>query len=578
MEAAGEAPQAGWRGHSDTETLIELIAHKGLEAALDRCVGMFALALWDRETRQLALARDRFGEKPLYYGWAGSAFLFASELKAFARFPGFEPEIDRHSVALYAARNYIPAPRSVYRGFFKLQPGCILRASVGCEPQSEPPPVGVTTGGVSISRYWSYRDVVEAGAADPIGEERDAVDGLEAVLAEAVKSQSIADVPVGAFLSGGVDSSTIVALYQKYSALPVKTYTVGFEEAAFDESTDARRVAAYFGTDHHEQIVTARETREVIPLLPTIYDEPFGDSSQIPTYLVSRFAREDVTVALSGDGGDELFGGYNRYFVTARLWSTLKRVPAPLRAAAAIPLRLVPSAAWDGVANFAMAGRAPPYFGSKAQRAVRGLAAARSLDELFAGLLDEWRGDGTPVIGGEGALASYPIDLDAGVKDDICRLMYGDAISYLPDDILCKVDRATMAVSLEGHAPYLDHRVAAFAARIPIAMKIRGATGKHILRQLLYREAPRELFDRPKAGFGVPVGEWIKGPLREWAEGLLDPARLKAEGWFDPAPIARRWRDHLAGRRDSSSALWSILMFQAWLDAEKGAGVSAAHH
>jgi len=577
MDGAGQAPEGGWRGHSDTETLLELIAHQGLEGALGRCAGMFALALWDRQERQLQLARDRFGEKPLYYGWAGTSFLFASELKAFARYPGFDPAIDRHALALFAARNYVPAPRSIYRGFFKLEPGCILTAEPGCAPRTEAPAVGSSESGVSIARYWSYRDVVEAGLANPIAGEADAVDGLEEVLARAVKSQSIADVPVGAFLSGGVDSSAVVALYQKYSTLPVKTYTIGFEEAAFDESADARRVAAHFGTEHHEQVVTAPAARDVIPLLPAIYDEPFADPSQIPTFLVSRFARRDVTVALSGDGGDELFGGYNRYIVTARLWEKLKRVPSPVRAAAAAMLGGIGPGAWDRLANIAMAGRAPPYFGAKAQRALRGIAGARSIEDLIAGLLDEWAGGGSPVLGEDrGSLAA----LDPGPRgaSDIEKLMYADALGYLPGDILCKVDRATMAASLEGHAPYLDHRVATFAARIPVAMKVRGGTGKHVLRQLLYREAPPALFDRPKAGFTVPVGEWIKGPMRDCAEALLDPTRLKAQGWFDPGRVAERWRDHLSGRRDSAAALWSVLMFQAWLEARGAEGVAAAHH
>ena len=568
LESMGAVPEGGWRGHSDTETLIEAIATLGLGPTLERCVGMFAFALWDRQDRTLHLVRDRFGEKPLYYGWAGSDFVFASELKAIRMHPKFDGAIDRRAVSLFAARTYIPAPFSIYRGIFKLEPGCILQLDVGAAPKplTEAPPVGFRSGGLSVSRYWSYRDLLREGQQNPIEDEAEAVEQLEHVLARAVRSQSIADVPVGAFLSGGIDSSTIVALYQKYSTQKVRTFTIGFNEERFNEADHARAVARHFGTEHHERILTAREAQEVIPKLPYMYDEPFADSSQIPTFLVSRLAREHVKVALSGDAGDELFGGYNRYFKAGRAWSMLRLLPAPFRVAASASLVQVPAAAWDRLGSWAGGRRLPPHFGMKVQKALRTVTGARNLDEIFTNFLDEWAGDRPPVIGSEGLNAHCPFDLNLGPgAPDVLRMMYCDAVSYLPDDILCKVDRASMAVSLEAHVPYLDHRVAAVAAHIPIEMKIRGRSGKHILRKLLYREAPRDLFDRPKAGFGVPVGEWIRGPLRDWAEDLLDPAPMRAEGWFDPDVVAARWHEHRSGKRYSNEALWGVLMFQAWI-------------
>ena len=565
LEQAGEAPEEGWRGHCDTETFLEAIAAWGLERALDRSVGMFAFALWDRERRTLRLVRDRFGEKPLYYGWAGKDFLFASEIKALRTHPDFKPEIDRRALGLFAARNYVPAPLSIYRRVFKLEPACILTVVPGAPPREEPVQASSRSDGVSVEQYWSYRDVLRAGLADPIETEADAIEELERCLARAVESQSLADVPVGAFLSGGIDSSSVVALYQKYSPQKVRTFTIGFNEAAFNEANFAREVAAHLGTEHHERVVTAAEARDVIPALPQIYDEPFADPSQIPTYLVSGFAREQVKVALSGDAGDELFGGYNRYLATARVWGLLKRFPAPLRSAIAAPLGSFPAGAWERIGRAVSGGRVPPYFGVKARKSLRTIAHARRLDDVFTAFLDEWVEDGSPVrMYRRDEVGRFDLDVSDSAPDAL-RMMYCDAVSYLPDDILCKVDRASMAVSLEVHCPFLDHRVAELAARIPVGMKIRGGTGKHVLREVLYREAPRQLFERPKTGFGIPVGEWIKGPLRDWAEVLLDPQRIAADGWFDSALVERRWRQHLTGERDSTNALWSILMFQAWL-------------
>ncbi|HEX8841513.1 MAG TPA: asparagine synthase (glutamine-hydrolyzing) [Sphingomicrobium sp.] len=576
LEQRGGVPEGGWRGHSDTEALVEAISHWGLKPTLDRCVGQFAFALWDRRERRLSLVRDRFGEKPLYYGWAGDDFLFASELKAIRLHPNFSGAIDRRALRLFAARTYIPAPLSIYRGIYKLQPGCILELSRETRAPADAP-TPESSEGLSLTRYWSYRDVLREGLRNPIEDESEAIGELERVLARAVESQSLADVPVGAFLSGGIDSSAVVALYQKYSATPVRTFTIGFAEEAFNEADHARAVARHFRTEHHEQIVTAREAQDVIPKLPQLYDEPFADSSQIPTYLVSRFARQQVKVALSGDGGDELFGGYNRYFGTARLWSRLKLLPAPVRAAAAASGGLVPAAAWDRLGK-AMSGKElPPFFGVKVRKSLKTVAAARNLEDLFASFIDEWPAGGSPVLGDEGDLEACSFDLDLGEEaPDALRMMYCDAASYLPDDILCKVDRASMAASLEAHAPYLDHRVAELAARIPLSMKIEGNRGKLILKKLLFREAPPELFERPKSGFAIPVGEWIKGPLRDWAEDLLDPAAMRTEGWFDPNAVARRWKEHLSGKQDSTAALWAVLTFQAWLREQRVETAAAA--
>jgi asparagine synthase (glutamine-hydrolysing) len=567
LDDAGAVPQGGWQGHSDTEVLLQAIETWGLEATLGRCAGMFAFALWDRSQRVLSLVRDRFGEKPLYYGWAGRDLVFASELKAIRAHPRFDGEIDRGALRLYASRSYIPAPLSIYKRLFKLPPGCILRFTLDAArtPLDQPP---------QPTRYWSYRDVVRSGLADPIRDETEALDALERTLSLAIGQQAMADVPVGAFLSGGIDSSTIVALYQKHSSIPVRTFSIGFEEAAFNEADDAKAVARHLGTVHHEHYVSADEARDVIPFLPAIHDEPFGDSSQIPTHLVSQFARGQVTVALTGDGGDELFGGYSRHFTAPRLWSQLRRVPRPLRAFAGSSLGHVPSHVWSRAGQW-MPGGHQVNFGSKFQKALRVAATADSFDDIYLGFLDEWSFGRSPVIGG--ADAGLPLDLDVGDgAPDSLRMMYCDAVSYLPGDILCKVDRAAMAVSLETRLPFLDHRVAALAARIPLSMKIGESRGKLIVRRLLDRHVPRRLVERPKAGFAVPVGEWIKGPLRDWAESLLDPGAMRAAGWVDPDVVLPRWREHLSGRRDSTAAIWTILMFQAWARDQQAARAVAA--
>lgn len=564
LEGKGLVPVEGWRGHSDTETLVAAISAWGLEPAVERAVGMFAFALWDRHERVLKLVRDRFGEKPLYYGWTGPDFVFASELKAIRLHPAFTGEIDRPALREFAARTYIPAPKSIYRGIFKLEPGCILtvRPSKELVPTTSAPVVGEASHGLSLKRYWSYRQVVHEGLDSPLNDPREALEQLEQTLGRAVRDQLVADVPVGAFLSGGIDSSSIVALYQKYSSTAVHTFTIGFEEEGFDEARHAKEVAAHFGTVHHEHYVSVEEAKSVIAMLPTMYDEPFADSSQIPTHLVSRFAREHVTVALTGDGGDELFGGYNRHMLAPRAWHRVRRVPRPVRAMIGGSLGRVPSGIWSGVAT--MLGRdVAPNFGSKVQKGLRISSSAGSLNDIYESFLDEWSNERSPVLGAPGGPSPFEFDLGRNAPDAV-KMMACDAVTYLPDDILCKVDRAGMAVSLETRVPFLDHRVAALAARIPVDMKIRHGVGKKILRDLLYQEAPEALFNRPKSGFGVPVGEWIKGPMRDWAEDLLDSRAMAQQGYFDPAIVHRRWRDHLSGRRDSTPAIWAVLMFQAW--------------
>jgi asparagine synthase (glutamine-hydrolysing) len=574
LEDAGHAP--AWRGHSDTETLLAGIAAWGLEPTLQRCVGMFAMALWDRQSRTLQLARDRFGEKPLYYGCVGQgserALVFGSELKALKAYPGFAASVCREALAQYMRYMYVPAPRSIYQGIFKLEPGCLLTVQ-GAPPEAAPvQPLrpGQTHGSVTLKRWWALADAVVAGANNLIVDEAEALRLLEEQLTSAVRLQSLADVPLGAFLSGGVDSSTIVALMQAQSSRPVKTFTIGFDQAGFDESPHALAVARHLGTEHEEMRVTAAMAQAVIPELPDMYDEPFADSSQIPMHLVCKAARQQVTVALSGDAGDELFGGYNRYFWGPRIWRRLGGVPYPLRQALSSGLAALPAGGWDALARPLDVVRP----GEKLHKLARALRGAHDFDGLYRNLLSEWQSPAALVLGEHGKPVHEPASLlddplpTSGSETAALRMMYRDSMSYLPDDILCKVGRAAMAVSLETRVPFLDHRVAELAWRLPLHMKIRGNQGKWALRQVLYKYVPRELIERPKAGFAIPVGEWLRGPLRDWAEALLAERRLQAEGYFSPAPIRAKWAEHLSGRFDHTPSLWAVLMFQAWLERQ----------
>ena len=543
-----------WRGHSDTEVMLAAIAHWGVETALTHFVGMFAFALWDRRDRTLHLARDRFGEKPLYYGRMGNALLFGSELKALLRHPAWRGEIDRNALALYMRHNHIPAPYSIYKGVYKLPPGTVLTLDAESWGEGVPHP------------YWSARKMMEAGTAHPFaGSESEAVTSLDGLLRSAILGQMAADVPLGAFLSGGVDSSLVVALMQAQSSRPVKTFTIGFSEAQYNEAEHASAVARHLGTQHTELYVTPSDARDVIPQLAEIYDEPFADSSQIPTFLVAQLARQHVTVSLSGDGGDELFGGYNRYLWAERIWRKMRFVPRPGRVLLAHALTALPPRTWDWLFQFAPSGLRQRTPGDKLHKLATVLPSA-SPEQIYLNLVSQWHKPAAVVLGSYEPLTVLTDPARrAALPGFIQRMMYLDAVSYLPDDILVKVDRAAMAVSLESRTPLLDHRVAEFAWRLPLSMKIRAGQGKWPLRQVLCRYVPASLIERPKTGFGVPVGAWLRGPLINWAEDLLDETRLREEGFFDPALIQRKWKEHLSGRRNWQNCLWNVLMFQEWL-------------
>ncbi|MFC5579850.1 asparagine synthase (glutamine-hydrolyzing) [Rhodanobacter terrae] len=555
--AEGAAP--AWRGHSDTETLLACFVAWGVERALQASVGMFAFALWDRQQRALTLARDRMGEKPLYYGWQDDTLLFGSELKALKAHAAFHADIDRDALALLLRHDCIPAPHAIYHGVFKLRPGHLLRISADAPRDVQPVP------------YWRYNDAVSAGLRNPLHvTDAEATDALEAQLSASVEAQMLADVPLGAFLSGGIDSSTIVALMQARSARPIKTFTMGFGENGYDEAVHAKSVAAHLGTEHTELYVRPEDALAVIPRLPTIFCEPFGDSSQIPTFLISQLTRRQVTVALSGDGGDELFGGYNRYLGARTAWERMQRLPWFARQAGAGALRAMSPAAWNRWFE-----RVKPLLPKRWRLATPGDKAQKLADVLtlssghafFLNLASQWKDPGSVVIGAHEPVTLLTDPAAWPHTDNLAHWMMAmDAQSYLPDDILVKVDRAAMANSLETRVPMLDHRVVELAWRIPLHQKIRGGEGKWLLRQVLYRHVPRELIERPKMGFGIPLDSWLRGPLRDWAEALLDEDRLHREGYFHPAPIRQKWKEHLSGRHNWQHRLWTVLMFQAWLE------------
>ncbi|MBJ6978100.1 asparagine synthase (glutamine-hydrolyzing) [Luteimonas sp. MC1895] len=554
----GESRAPAWRGHSDTETLLACIEAWGLERTLQASVGMFAIALWDRSERALTLARDRMGEKPLYYGWQGGTFLFGSELKALAAHPAFSASVDRGALALLLRHNYIPAPYSIYQGIQKLPTGSWLRLEAG---QRELEPVA----------WWSLVDVAERGTAHGFqGTEVEAIDALEGYLGKAVRGQMVADVPLGALLSGGIDSTVIAALMQVASSRPVRTFTIGFEERQYDEAAHARAVAAHLGTDHTELRLAGSDALALVPRMPAMYDEPFADSSQLPTHLVMALARQHVTVALSGDAGDELFGGYNRYVMGPRTWDRIRRIPPGLRGTFGSLLTALPATTmnrWLG-SLAGHVGIALP--GDKAHKLASALTGVRGLDDLYVALVSGgWRDPGAMVIGG----TMPPNLLDDRARwpqldDPVARMMALDSMTYLPDDILVKVDRASMAASLETRAPFLDRDVIEFAWSLPMHMKLRDGNGKWLLRQLLDRHVPRTLLERPKMGFGIPLDQWLRGPLREWAETLLAEDRLKREGYLDPAPIRATWLRHQRGEASFGHRLWAVLMFQAWLEQQ----------
>ncbi len=549
LAAAGAAP--AWRGRSDTEVMLAAIEAWGLEGALERFVGMFAFALWDTNERTLALVRDRLGIKPMYWATTPHGLCFGSELKALRRFPGFSTEVDRGSLAQYLGTYCVPAPRTIYRGASKLEPGTVARF----RSEADAP---------AVTRFWSAADVARAGLAHPFGgTDQDAVDELDRLLREAVALRMISDVPLGAFLSGGIDSSTVVAAMQAQSTQPVHTFSIENEDPAYDESAASRAVAAHLGTRHTPLTVTARDTLDVIPRLPTMYDEPFADSSQIPTFLVSRLARRSVTVALSGDGGDELFGGYNRHVWGPRVWAWQQRIPRGLRRLLARSMQGVPPETVDRV--FARGGRLLPALrvpGFKLHK-LGSVLALDSPEEMHATLAGHWQPEDRVLLEGAVGRASHHDALDSPLVAE--RMMLRDLVTYLPDDILTKVDRASMAVSLEARVPLLDHRLVAFAWSLPLRLKVRGTTGKWILREVLKRYVPAGIVSGPKMGFGVPIADWLRGPLRGWAEALIEPARLRREGFFSADVVQQRWREFVEQKKPWHNHMWDVLTFQAWL-------------
>lgn len=540
-----------WRGHSDTETLLAAIEQWGLKLTLQKAIGMFALALWDSKARSLQLARDRFGEKPLYYGWQQQQFLFGSQLNALRAHPAFAPEIDRNALTLLLRHNYIPAPYSIYQHIFKLQPGTILTLDANQQQQLE--------------TYWCAKTVMsQATQVTATGSTEQLLADTEAVLKAAVGRQMVADVPLGAFLSGGVDSSLIVALMQAQTQTPVKTFSIGFADPRFNEAEFAKAVAKHLGTEHTELYVSEQDVLAVVPKLAEIYDEPFSDSSQIPTYLVSKIARQHVTVALSGDAGDELFCGYNRYILTARLWGKLSKVPTPLRRLAAKFLTAVPVNSWNTLAKVLPASWRLSNLGDKLHKAA-GVVSCNSIEDLYLGLVSHWQKPETVVLGSKEPLTALTDpQRKANFSDPILQMMAQDTLSYLPDDILVKVDRAAMAVSLETRAPFLDHTVLEQAWRLPMPLKLQAGKSKWCLRQILYKYVPETLIERPKMGFAVPLDTWLRGPLQSWADALLAEDRLAREGFFDVAQVRKMWLEHLSGKRNWQYQLWDILMFQAW--------------
>lgn len=560
LDADGSNP---WRGGSDTETLLAAIAAWGMEETLHRCVGMFAIVLWDRQKAELTLARDRFGEKPLYYGWQGNTFLFGSELKALKAHPAFCAGVDRQALTAMMRFGYVPAPYSIYQGIFKLPAASwlTLQPAAGAAAMDEP------------KAYWSLSQAIQHGQQSPfIGSADDAVNELEQVLRQSVRLQMMADVPLGAFLSGGVDSSLITALMQAESSRPVQTYTIGFAEEGYDEGIHAREVARHLGTAHTELYVSPQDALALVPSISQVYDEPFADSSQIPTMLVSRMARQHVTVALSGDGGDELFGGYNRYLLADRLWGRMRHLPSCVASSMAGCLTSMPVERWDAFYQLLRPLLPQRFqvaqFGNKAHKLAEILQSG-SPEALYRGLVSQWQHPEHLVLNGTDlpdlagcVYTNFPTD------GFVPWMMAMDTMTYMTDDILVKVDRAAMTTSLESRVPMLDHRVVEFAWRLPHSMKVANGQGKWILRQLLYKHVPRELIERPKQGFAIPVATWLRGPLRPWAEDLLSEQRLRQDGYFNVALVRKKWDEHISGRRNWQAQLWCVLAFNSWLLSE----------
>lgn len=550
---------AEFEGTSDTEVMLAAFEEWGVLDAVKRFTGMFAVALWDSRDARLWLVRDRMGEKPVYFGWFSGTLLFGSELKALRAHPAWRAEIDRGALAEFLRFGYVPGPGSIYSGVGKLPPGTAV--SWG--------PADASTAG-RHQTYWSARDMAQAGLAGPLPADGPAlVNELDALLRTVIADEMVADVPLGAFLSGGIDSSTVVAVMQALHSRPVRTFTIGFNESQFNEADHAKRVARHLGTDHTEFYVTPAQARDAIPRLPQLFDEPFADPSQIPTFLVAELARRHVTVSLSGDGGDELFAGYNRYTIGRALWSKMSSIPRFMRRGVASAVQAMKPATWDRLGS--AAGHAVPqrwlrYASGDRLHKLAHVLAINEPEALYRSLVSHWQNATDVVIGASDVSATDGLaHLDNA--DFVSRMMYSDTVTYLPDDILVKVDRATMGVSLESRAPFLDHRIYEFAWRVPMEFKLRNGSGKWLLRQVLYKYVPAEMVDRPKMGFGVPIDSWLRGPLRGWAEELLDAKRLSREGYFDVAAVRAKWDQHQAGTRNWQYLLWDVLMFQAWHEA-----------
>ena len=551
LELAGKSPL--WRSHSDTETILACIDAYGIKETLVKLVGMFSIALWDKSTKEVFLARDRTGEKPLYYGNNKKLLLFGSELKALRAHPKFTPKIDRDALCLYLRHNYIPQPYSIYEGINKLPPGHFVKLRENAVPEE----------------YWSLKkNIINANLNPFAGSEKEALKRLDKLLLSSVKGQMQADVPLGAFLSGGVDSSLISALMQEQSSRPIETFTIGFNNQEFNEAPFAKAVAKHLGTHHNELYLSSKSAREVIPNLPKIYDEPFSDSSQIPTFLVSEMAQKQVKVCLSGDGGDEVFGGYNRYTWGNSFLSKQVSIPKPFRIFAAKLITSIPPSIWNKLLSPAL-HLTPQKFrysniGDKLHK-IATIFNCSSFEEVYRLLISHWNFPESIVIGGHEpqtiltSQGEIPNNLSNAEQ-----MMFYDMMMYLPDDILVKVDRAAMAVSLETRAPFLDHRVIHLSSQLPLDMKIRNGTNKWCLKQLLYKRVPKHLIERPKMGFGVPIGDWLRGPLRDWAESLLSEKRITQSGYFLNSEIQKKWRQHLSGERNWHYYLWDILMFESW--------------